>query len=231
MSSGILASGAVDVVVRGGSGVVRPYGPLDGENREQWWAVTECMECLDLVCKFWGSLLSLVGSISMVFGEGESKGQVATIGTNLLSFWYSCSSRCIAWSGGGCKRAIAWTTIWWLHGYGDGAVDRLDRAGTPTYIRHNDVDVPGPLDVVYAFNTAAPPNAIYYRDMFEHCCLACAVPYRLCSLVAMREQLCQVVSSYLDPRLDSEQKLRMIRFRPPRFFRSRQQASAEIVRL
>lgn len=30
VSSGILASGAVDVSVRGGTGVVRPYGALDG---------------------------------------------------------------------------------------------------------------------------------------------------------------------------------------------------------
>ena len=39
-----------------------------------------------------------------------------------------------------------------------------------------------------------------------------------------REQLCQVLSAYLNPRLDSDQKLRMLRNRPPRFFRSRQQA-------
>lgn len=32
VSSGILASGAVDVSVRGGTGVVRPYGALDGES-------------------------------------------------------------------------------------------------------------------------------------------------------------------------------------------------------
>lgn len=31
VSSGILASGAVDVSVRGGTGVVRPFGALDGE--------------------------------------------------------------------------------------------------------------------------------------------------------------------------------------------------------
>ena len=31
VSSGILASGAVDVLVRGGRGVVRPYGALDGK--------------------------------------------------------------------------------------------------------------------------------------------------------------------------------------------------------
>lgn len=41
------------------------------------------------------------------------------------------------------------------------------------------------------------------------------------------EQLCQIVSWQLDPRLDSEQKLRMLRTRPPRFFRSREQARAK----
>ncbi|CAM9365106.1 unnamed protein product [Discosporangium mesarthrocarpum] len=36
-------------------------------------------------------------------------------------------------------------------------------------------------------------------------------------------QLCRMVSTYLDPRLDSDQKLGMVRARPPRFFHSREQ--------
>lgn len=43
------------------------------------------------------------------------------------------------------------------------------------------------------------------------------------------EQLCHFVSGQLDPRLDSEQKLRMLRTRPPRFFRSREQALKNLV--
>lgn len=35
VSSGILASGAVDVSVRGGRGVVRPFGIFDGEVEEE----------------------------------------------------------------------------------------------------------------------------------------------------------------------------------------------------
>lgn len=42
-------------------------------------------------------------------------------------------------------------------------------------------------------------------------------------------QVCQVLSGYLDPRLDSEQKLRMLRVRPPRFFRSREQVPGGVM--
>lgn len=101
-------------------------------------------------------LLSLLGFV----GEAEAEVEVATVAVavaaNLyclihsfipLSFIHSFthSSRCIAWGGGGCKRAVAWTAFWWLHGYGDGTVDWMDRADTQTYIRHNDVHFSGQL--------------------------------------------------------------------------------------
>ncbi|CAM9933519.1 unnamed protein product [Scytosiphon promiscuus] len=114
VSSGILASGAVDVSVRGGTGVVRPYGALDGVMLGVACAVREPLMGLHL-------------------------GGFSGMATGLFT----------------------------------GGVGLVLR---PTY-----------------------------------------------GALMSTSQLCQIVSGQLDPRLDSEQKLRMLRTRPPRFFRSREQ--------
>ncbi|CAM9268648.1 unnamed protein product, partial [Laminaria digitata] len=115
VSSGILASGAVDVLVRGGRGVVRPYGALDGV------------------------MLGVAGAVREPF-IGLRSGGFAGMTTGLFT---------------GCVGLIL-------------------------------------------------------RPMY--------------GTLMSTSQLCQVISGHLDPRLDSEQKLRMLRTRPPRFFRSREQA-------